>query len=362
MVNSTSLQNLTRFDKLVNPDGTPTDFFMRLLQSSNDTTDGFQADINHLGAFEIKTTDPIIGGDHALKDVPSVTIGHDVSGVTAGTKGSATKVPVVTVDDKGHVTDLTDADVSINVEDEGGALGDFHTLDFAGAGVTATDAGGGVALVTIPGGGGGSGGGGLPAAKPPNSTLFNYQALAGGCTLAMNDGAGIFSILRSDGGAAAENCTFQGKAVPAGAAWIADMGFWTTPFGRSCKARCGLSLYESATGKIVNFIYNTENGAPQFFVFAYTNLTTFAAVVANGSNLMGGQFPAWFQIELSGGNYIFRISYDFGESYETLATVAVGTYFTTAADKIGCGLNTGTVQTPGDARMGVFYYKDPDFP
>lgn len=38
------------------------------------------------------------------------------------------------------------------VEDEGVSLGSFTTLNFAGAGVTATDAGGGVATITIPGG------------------------------------------------------------------------------------------------------------------------------------------------------------------------------------------------------------------
>ena len=358
----TPLQNLRRFDKIVNEDGTPTDYFMRLLQGSNGEVSGFGAAIDHLNAFQINTTAPISGGPKTLGADAAITIDHANSGVTAGPYGSANKVPIVTVDDEGHVTDATESDVAVEVEDEGVSLGHFSKVNFTGAGVTATDAGGGVAKVDVPGGGGGGGGGGLPGAHPPNSTLFNYQALAGGCTLAMHDGTGIFEIKRTDGGAAAENCTFQGKAVPAGAAWVANMGFWTTPFGRSCKARCGLSLYESATGKIVNFIYDTENGAPQFFIFAYTSLTAFSAVVATGSNLMGGQFPAWMQIELSGGNYIFRISYDFGESFETLATVAVGTYFTTAADKIGCGLNTGSVQTPGDARMGVFYYSDPDFP
>ena len=42
------------------------------------------------------------------------------------------------------------------VKDEGGSLGNFTALNFIGAGVTATDAGGGVAAVTIPGGGSGA--------------------------------------------------------------------------------------------------------------------------------------------------------------------------------------------------------------
>jgi hypothetical protein len=45
---------------------------------------------------------------------------------------------------------------TIIVEDEGIALGAFTTLNFVGAGVSAVDAGGGVANIVIPGGGGGT--------------------------------------------------------------------------------------------------------------------------------------------------------------------------------------------------------------
>jgi hypothetical protein len=41
---------------------------------------------------------------------------------------------------------------AIEIDDEGVPLGAFGTLDFVGAGVTATDAGGGIARITIPGG------------------------------------------------------------------------------------------------------------------------------------------------------------------------------------------------------------------
>lgn len=45
---------------------------------------------------------------------------------------------------------------TVNAEDEGIALGAFSTFNFVGAGVTATNAGGGQVDVTIPGGGGGN--------------------------------------------------------------------------------------------------------------------------------------------------------------------------------------------------------------
>jgi hypothetical protein len=54
------------------------------------------------------------------------------------------------------VTSPFSGSTSIVIQDEGGALGSFHTINYIGAGVTATDAGSGVADVTIGGGGGGT--------------------------------------------------------------------------------------------------------------------------------------------------------------------------------------------------------------
>ena len=149
----TLLQNLNRFDRIVNTDdGTPTDFFMRILQGSTGVTNDLQKAVTALDAFEIDTTDPIEGGPVKLADVAGkIVITHKDSGVTAGAKGTAKKVAVVTVDVKGHVTALTEVDIdfTVEVEDEGVSLGHFEKVNFAGAGVTATDAGGGVALVTM---------------------------------------------------------------------------------------------------------------------------------------------------------------------------------------------------------------------
>lgn len=165
------MQNLTRFDRLVNPDGTPTDFFMRLLQNSNilsgDTQTAVEentadiavntADIATIEAFSINTTGPITGGPVPIGSAASVTIAHDVSGVTAATYGDAANIPQLTVDARGHVTAAAEVPVvfGIAAQDEGGALGSFTTLNFTGAGVVASDAGGGVAEIAVAGGGGG---------------------------------------------------------------------------------------------------------------------------------------------------------------------------------------------------------------
>jgi len=64
----------------------------------------------------------------------------------------------------------------VDVENGGSPLGNFDTINFTGAGVTASDAGGGKANVTIPGGGGG---GVYPAVHfPLSSTPFCNQQSA----------------------------------------------------------------------------------------------------------------------------------------------------------------------------------------
>jgi len=165
MVARTPLQNLTRFDKLINPEnGTPTDFFMRLLQNSNVLSDETQAAVvaletvvSALEAFSINTAAPISGGPVALGSASEIDLAHDISGVTPSTYGDATHVAQVTVDEFGHVTDVDEIEITagVSLEEAGVAVagGPFNTLNFA-SGATVTDAGGGVADIDVAGGSG----------------------------------------------------------------------------------------------------------------------------------------------------------------------------------------------------------------
>lgn len=101
---TTLLQKLTRFDKIVNSDGTPTDFLMRLLLGKDSVTSATASGVNTLNAFEVTTEAPILGGPVTLGTATTLDLSHDVSGVTAGTYGDDSNVAQVTVDAKGHVT------------------------------------------------------------------------------------------------------------------------------------------------------------------------------------------------------------------------------------------------------------------
>jgi len=64
-------------------------------------------------SITVKTTSPISGGsDTAVTGTGTWTISHANSGVTAGTYGSATAVPKITVDATGHVTSVTDTTIT----------------------------------------------------------------------------------------------------------------------------------------------------------------------------------------------------------------------------------------------------------
>ena len=107
-----------------------------------------------------------IGGDNVdIQPAPAplsagnITLNLSDTAVTPATYGDASNVPQITVDQKGRVTGVVDVPISfsgVDVEDEGVAVVTASTLNFVGAGVTATDVAG-VATVTIPGGGGGGG-------------------------------------------------------------------------------------------------------------------------------------------------------------------------------------------------------------
>ena len=86
----------------------------------------------------------------------------DLTGASSGTYGSSSLVPIITVDGNGRITGITTTSVSgggisgITIQEEGSALSTAATtLNFVGAGVTASGTGA-TKTITISGGGGGT--------------------------------------------------------------------------------------------------------------------------------------------------------------------------------------------------------------
>lgn len=164
------LQNLDRLQKIVSPEGTPTQFFIRFIQDRGGNVTDLQAIIDILEEIvnSFKDNEIIAGealeGGGKLAD-GDVTIDHEESPVTPGVYGDGSNIPQIVIDEFGHVTGAMEVPVAvvggIELEEAGTPIagGPFTTLNF-NSGATVVDAGGAVADIDIAGGGGGGGGGG----------------------------------------------------------------------------------------------------------------------------------------------------------------------------------------------------------
>lgn len=110
------LQGLTDKFKIVNPDGTPTLYFINLLQGRGVLTENDHDLLEAIAALDIEASSPITGGgvlaEAAELDPPKIIIGHAESGVVPNTYGDTGFTPKITVDEFGHVTEAEDVPFS----------------------------------------------------------------------------------------------------------------------------------------------------------------------------------------------------------------------------------------------------------
>jgi hypothetical protein len=229
----------------------------------------------------------------------------------------------------------------IEVLDEGvSETATLVSLDFVGAGVSASDDGSGNVTVTVSGSGGGGGGLGGADAVPTDFSLSNTGS---GVTLSttLDSDRGLTVIRTDTGTAVSDRMGFYGKALPGGS-FTATMRIWySAPFKVGTAhsfLRPGLTALENATGKAVHIGSNTQGGALKFSSYRMTNLNTFGATLADSSDVYSIPDVVDFKIVHDGTNYDFSYSVDGGITWASLGTVTKATAFTTAADRIGIGL------------------------
>jgi hypothetical protein len=106
----------------------------------------------------------------------------------------------------------------------------------------------------------------------------------------------------------------------------------------------GIILYESASGKSMEFGLLNNNGSPVIWVAVVPTPTTNSAATyssINGAFAAGtgdSSDPIYFEVQLASGTLYFRYSVSgYDEDFVTFYSVAVGTNFTTAPDHVGIG-------------------------
>jgi len=131
---------------------------------------------------------------------------------------------------------------------------------------------------------------------------------------------------------------------------------------------CGVAFYESATGKIIEFLSDNSNTTANcvppgsasacvgtgLTVNRFTNSTTYSASVFRQN--FAAWKTQWVQLEISGGNLFFRTSQD-GVNFVQQYKEASNAFFTTAPNQWGYVANSNNSVSSQPAIATLFSFK-----
>lgn len=277
------LQGLNQYTKIVNPDGTPTDFFIRLLLGTNDI-------LGPLGANKIVagTGIDLNGGTGLLADGP-VQINAMASAI---------------LDELG----MARGDVLYR-----GAVG-WEVLTPGTSGEFLSTGGAGADPAWAAGGGGGGSSPFYTSLIVPTTASFALVK-DGATTASMVDTTRGVELSVTGAGAADKNVLLE--VVPSAAPWTL-----TTFISHQVSWRnfmtLGLYAKDNSTGRIHAFTVG-YNSNPAFRELFWNTITS----ISSGVDIAGlfHYDKLWFQLTDDGTNFIFSISTD-GETYFIFLTVS----------------------------------------
>lgn len=315
-----SIQPLNDRMPLVNPDGTPTQFFLRQLQDRGITIDGkitaeqaaeiAQGLIDDWAlARDINTTAPILGGGNLSADL---TISHDVSGVTPGTYGDATNSPQITVDDEGHVTGVTNVPIS-----------------------------------------GGGGGGGNWWFNPPAASSFSLTSGDGTNPILTDDTA---AGLLFDFGAytASDDNRFAYRTLTNSALdWEVVATF--NPLLLDSGIGFGVAMHNSVNNRFLTFLVRDTG----WRMYNWTTLTSFNSIASANFNPGGmtSKYPFWLKMKRVSNAISFQVSADGKQWYQVGSTTVSG--YVGDPTRVGLVGNYATTSNRGYAAVENFSLTGP---
>lgn len=315
-----SIQPLNDRMPLVNPDGTPTQFFLRQLQDRGITIDGKitaeqAAEIaqglidDWAAARDINTTAPILGGGNLSTDL---TISHDVSGVTPGTYGDATNSPQITVDDEGHVTNVTNVPIS-----------------------------------------GGGGGGGNWWFNPPAASSFSLTS-GDGTNPILTDDADAGLLFDFGAYTASDDNRFAYRTLTNSALdWEVVTTF--NPLLLDSGIGFGVAMHNSVNNRFLTFLVRDTG----WRMYNWTNLTTYNGVAATNFNPGGmtSKYPFWLKMTRVSNNISFQVSADGKQWYQVGSTTVTG--YVGNPTRVGLVGNYATTSNRGYAAVENFSLTGP---
>lgn len=297
-------QPLVSSVKVVNDDGTPTDYFIRWAQERQiDITAGITAAQaqqlidDWAAARDIIAGTALNGGGNLSSDV---TIDHADSAVTPNTYGDATHVAQITVDQQGHVTAVANVPVS------------------------------------------GGGGGGAWYFNPPLAASFAKQS--GDATLPiLTDDAQVGLLVQGNTPVGGDLCRMAYRTLTSKTLdWsiVVRMNWLQIPDNF---ASMGIRIRDSISGKLYG--YGFRNGdAIQLNRAGFTNLA--GGFIGETNSSYRGTVN-WLKVDRVGVNLIYYASAD-GKLWHKYLTETVAGFFPNNPDQIGFGVNynrTGVDQT-----------------
>ena len=261
--------------KIVNEDGTPTQFFIRWSQLRQEAIAGgmtMEQFLTYLDGHQLDSTPDItLFPSGNLADSP--LIGLSDTGVVPDTYGDATHVAQITVDAKGRITDVVE--------------------------------------VAISGGGGGGGGPFAPWTVP---VLADFTPLNAGSTTFTDNLNGI--VFKNPAGMGFQTRGLIANAAPPAAPWNLYARMDTSLVAGEGNSRVGVTL-QNAGGRLQQFGFRNDGNALHLLDIINWNSPSSYSGESSGGYYMS--FATWIRLENDGTN----INYYIGDGYNWIQVMTV---------------------------------------
>lgn len=302
---------------IVDPNtGQPSDYFMKYIALHGGAITDVDALVLELQAqlgakadkiTQINTGTGLDGGGNLSANR---TIILKDTAVTPGTYGSSTKSPVITVDQQGRLTGVTEATIS---------------------------------------GGGGGGGGGWDF-NPPSTSVFSVIDSGDATNLTLTDDSDVGLIATTPLSASGVLRAAFKPLTTKSADWTLLTKMSAGPFTPDY-LNTGVLIRDSVSGRAIRFSMTTDYG---IYVVTDNSLSSYNSIPYQASgNLRSLKEEYWFKITKTSSNLVFSLSPN-GKTWEDVYSMSPSSWLTNLPDQVGFYI--ATVRGTGQPSLTIPYW------